>query len=491
MFVRQELFRPTVVYPHFVNIQNDTQQLSTLTMLLSLSQTPSGELTIGPDNNIEDSFKICIDELTEIGLAALVVGTIKSSLEISECNKIYSEDGSMKAPGFKSVQRAQDQKEFRGTEPYFAPNGWMRRALNIGLSKYDFQKIFSEWPILYHGTRQQFVGAILLNGLRTSIGPQCYLPKGQLGLYLSPSIEYSGNHIYAMPEQQGSEWIQVVFQVRINPHVLATAYPGTIKGAYPSLPDADKENARCDPNFSNEELEWLVQPPPGKLFRYFRPQHGIVVTGLMIRLTENHPRMLPQCAWWGRKESETTKLNSTDTNEKEGVRVVTEEQTIKPLVTEVQVRDLEDDEVSENASMAEDEEQSEMKREQTGKFSEDNNNNEEEEESEKSIGDKESNEDEKDSAEENDEVDEVNEGDDQDLQDEEEEDMKTQESASSEESEVEEQQIQDVNDNGEEDGEHTVLDEPETKTKSNLIVTKSNHSARNSENDQSTSCVLL
>ena len=120
-------------------------QLSTLIKLLSITKSSSGTLTITPDYHIENGFKICIDELTEIGLAALVVGELKESLEVSDCNKVYSKDGKLRAPGFKSVQK--QRVEIRGTEPYYAPNGWMRHALNLGLSTSEFQQRFANWPI--------------------------------------------------------------------------------------------------------------------------------------------------------------------------------------------------------------------------------------------------------------------------------------------------------------------------------------------------------
>ena len=209
--VRIELNRQTQVYPYF--LEKTGEKISKLKDLLWLIEGNSGSLFIEPDNPIEDNFKACFDELGEMGLIALVIGELKSALDIKEFNLIYSKDGQENADGFNSVREF--PFEYRDTEPYFSPNGWRRRALDLGLSKNEFKEKFGNWPILYHGTKDQFVGAILLNGLRTSIGPQCYLGDGEVGLYASPSIEYSGNPIYAERTRlkENGMWMQVVFQV--------------------------------------------------------------------------------------------------------------------------------------------------------------------------------------------------------------------------------------------------------------------------------------
>ena len=209
--VRIELNRQTQVYPYF--LEKSEEKISKLKDLLWLIEGNSGSLFIDSDNPIEDNFKACFEELENIGLIALVVGELKSSLDIKEFSLIYSKDGQEKADGFISVKEF--PVEYRDTEPYHSPNGWRRRALDLGLSKNEFNEKFGKWPILYHGTKDQFVGAILLNGLRTSVGPQCYLDEGAVGLYASPSIEYSGNYIYAQPTQlkENGKYIQVVFQV--------------------------------------------------------------------------------------------------------------------------------------------------------------------------------------------------------------------------------------------------------------------------------------
>lgn len=211
--VSHEINRPTPVFPYFIDETDKNAKLLTLTNLLWLVEGKGGALFIEPDNHIEDHFKACIDELVDIGLAALVVGELKRSLNISEFNLIYSKDGDQTADGFIPVNEF--PVEYRDTEPYYAPIGWRRRALDLGLTKHEFKEKFGKWPILYHGTKSQFVGAILLNGLRTSIGPQCYLDSGEVGLYVSPSIEYTGNPIYAEPKQvkEDGMWMQLVFEV--------------------------------------------------------------------------------------------------------------------------------------------------------------------------------------------------------------------------------------------------------------------------------------
>lgn len=77
-------------------------------------------------------------------------------------------------------------------------------------------------------------------------------------------------------------------QVRVNPGLMYVKRPGTLPGAYADEPP-------CDPHFTNAELEWLIKSPPG---HHVTRERGLVIYGLMLRITDVPTDTLPQCQWW-------------------------------------------------------------------------------------------------------------------------------------------------------------------------------------------------
>ncbi|CAF1192724.1 unnamed protein product [Adineta ricciae] len=200
-------------------------------------------------------------------------------------NRIYSRDGRETAVGFMATSFVQSLD--RGGEPYYCPNGWRRYAIDVGMTGAQFEKQYGSWPVAYHGTAGTLAMTILLNGLRAS-GQGCFLRSNHGGVYLSPSIEYSGHPRYAKIIQIKSKYVQMVLQVRVYPKLIEK-HPGTLTGA--RLRDKQK----ADPNFSNDVLEWVVHWKPGQ---YIDALNGILVYGLMFRVTDEHPKNLPQNQWW-------------------------------------------------------------------------------------------------------------------------------------------------------------------------------------------------
>ena len=76
--------------------------------------------------------------------------------------------------------------------------------------------------------------------------------------------------------------------MRVNPTLMYVKRPGTLPGAYEDEPP-------CDPHFPNAELEWIVKSPPG---HHVTRERGLVIYGLMLRITSAPPETLPQCQWW-------------------------------------------------------------------------------------------------------------------------------------------------------------------------------------------------
>jgi len=177
----------------------------------------------------------------------------------------------------------------RGIEPYYCPTGWRRFAIDVDKSGEEFERAYGDWPVAYHGTADSNSTFILLDGFRASFG-RCFDKERKGIVYLSPSIEYSGHPYYAKILPIKGMYIQMVLQVRVEPKLIFNKKPGTLDGAFPGDPP-------MDPNFEdNNALEWLIQKPP--VNTYVKASDGIVVYGIMLRVTKEHPSRLKNCAWW-------------------------------------------------------------------------------------------------------------------------------------------------------------------------------------------------
>lgn len=177
----------------------------------------------------------------------------------------------------------------RGDYPYYCPNGWFRYSLKVTKSSAEFDKKYSEWPVVYHGTSSLNLMNILKIGFKMSSAPGC-IAHGQ-GLYLSPSIEYSAHNRYSkvMKIKNGKYYIQTVFQCRVNPRSF-------IRRGETLLKETMKSEL-IDPNFKNNQIEWVITP--GKLDELRdKKEDALVIYGIMIRITKQHPKDLLCSSWW-------------------------------------------------------------------------------------------------------------------------------------------------------------------------------------------------
>lgn len=177
---------------------------------------------------------------------------------------------------------------FRGHEPYFCPNGWRRYSIDVGKTAREFEAAYGRWPVAYHGTSGHVAMKILDMGLKAS-GQGCFLRNGEGAIYTSPSIEYAGHPTYVVVWKVKNKFVQMVLQLRVDPRLMYDKKPGTLRGAYPG-------DRLIDPNFpDNNTHEWVIKWPQGT---YAGPLNGILVYGLMMRVTDVHPCNLPQNQWW-------------------------------------------------------------------------------------------------------------------------------------------------------------------------------------------------
>ncbi|CAF3537907.1 unnamed protein product [Rotaria socialis] len=180
----------------------------------------------------------------------------------------------------------------QGGKPYYCPSGWTRFGVKVAEDEKEFDSRWGNWYLAYHGTQDENASKILTSGLRVSTNG-CFYGDGVPRVYVSPSIEYCAHPRYARPWKKASKngkdrWYQLVFQCRVNPESVQKIGPETlIKNEY-------KATVKVDPNFDNNELEWIIL---GKNNEQFITK-DIVCYGLLMRISNSDPVSLTPSAWW-------------------------------------------------------------------------------------------------------------------------------------------------------------------------------------------------
>jgi hypothetical protein len=238
--------------------------------------------------------------LSDLSIRGILIGSFglgigdgakSSDQEFRHCmnpsyNRIYSQNGTEIAEGF--IPTSFPVSLNRGGEPYYCPAGWRRYGIDVGMTSSQFEAAYGEWPVAYHGTAGHLAWTILLAGLQAS-GTGCFLKTGEGCVYLSPSIEYCGHPRYSTVWKIKNQYVQMVLQVRVKKQLIFDKKPET-------LLNQDSKETVIDSNFKdNKEMEWLIRWPPGKKITSL---DGLLVYGLMLRVTDNDPRKLNQCSWW-------------------------------------------------------------------------------------------------------------------------------------------------------------------------------------------------
>ena len=204
-------------------------------------------------------------------------------------NRIYGES---------DVSFKDDEKSFMKTNfghltysgrCYYCPNGWRRYSLMVAESSEEFDRKYSEWPVAYHGTASYN----LMNILKTGFYEAEVAVFGN-GWYFSPSIEYCGHPRYAKVIKLDNYYVQTVLQCRINPIVFdrkqVIEKQGTLLGAFENDPP-------LDPNYKdNKSIEWVLLKE--NIDNLIKDHNLIVIYGLMLRITKDHPSKLKCNKWW-------------------------------------------------------------------------------------------------------------------------------------------------------------------------------------------------
>ncbi len=184
----------------------------------------------------------------------------------------------------------QDERD-RGKYAYFCPIGWKRHALHISD---DYDEKFNGWSFCYHGTKFAYGLSILLSGL----APARCAALGK-GIYASQSIIYSSHPRYAEIKRiessdektffKNGKYVQFILQCRVHPNNIKVVGPETL---------GVDGKVTIDPNLTNDVIEWVIDTKDEDLMDFNDPNSTIVCTSLMIRVTDNHPGLLPESQWW-------------------------------------------------------------------------------------------------------------------------------------------------------------------------------------------------
>ena len=149
----------------------------------------------------------------------------------------------------------------RGEEKYGLPIGWYRYGIKIREDYSENKYIGMNWPVAYHGTKKENIPSIvkekriLFPGDKLKDGTiikirhnNCWAKHFKRSpIYLSPSILYASQNLYAPSFVFDDKYAKIVIQCKIK--------PGTYKKFKETL---TFKTQRCDPDFSNDELEWVT-----------------------------------------------------------------------------------------------------------------------------------------------------------------------------------------------------------------------------------------
>ena len=170
---------------------------------------------------------------------------------------------------------------YRGkpSEKYVLPTNWYRFGIKIRKEYLNRQVYIYDWNVAYHGTkirnaksiiqhqRIMFPGDTLLDGTKLPMAHNnCFHEnfKGPV-IYVSPSIKYASEELYAETFRHNERNVKVAFQCRIK--------PGTFKKFPETLGYTGREKT-IDENYPNKEIEWVTDDryavvPYGLLIGFF------------------------------------------------------------------------------------------------------------------------------------------------------------------------------------------------------------------------------
>lgn len=223
----------------------------------------------------------------------MFMGPIKSLFKMQKCRaeiKLNPDYNRIYAPGKDYWQGPNNDGRDRGNKPYFCPVGWQRWSFYV---TDNFIQKFNGWCIGYHGTKFAYGLSILLGGLK----PAKDIAHGE-GIYTTPSVIYAAHPRYSEVKQidssvkqkffKNGKYVQFVLECRVHPNNIKHVRPETLCVGHTTV----------DPNINNAEIEWVIEHHGKTIVDFNDPDASIVCTGILTRVTDEHPGLLPDSGWW-------------------------------------------------------------------------------------------------------------------------------------------------------------------------------------------------
>jgi hypothetical protein len=193
-----------------------------------------------------------------------------------------------------------NDRNSRGGEPYFCPNGWSKLGVRFEETASDFNNVYANWPIAYHATKFDYSMLSVFPGLKAANAGIRKTAMYGSGVYLSPSVDYITDgrrapavqlrmsdideetrarlrlspEVFAFLSANDAKWIQVAYQLKVKPRSFSK-HP--ITGAF--------HRPFADPRFDNSQIEWLVDAPAGTMLG----PDKLLVYGIMYKISDTPP----------------------------------------------------------------------------------------------------------------------------------------------------------------------------------------------------------
>jgi hypothetical protein len=233
------------------------------------------------------------EELGKIKMFFMFMGPIKSFSKMQtyrEEIRLHPQYNRLYCPGQTYWNGILSDGKDRGNQPYYCPIGWKRYSFYV---TDNFDEKFKGWCICYHGTKFSYGLSILLSGLK----PAEKDVHGS-GIYATPSINYACHPRYSEVKSiqsshqkqffKNGKYVQFVLECRVHPKNIKRIAKETLNAV----------DTIIDSNITNDEIEWIIDNKNKDLVDFNDPDSSIICTGLMTRITDNHPGLLPESQWW-------------------------------------------------------------------------------------------------------------------------------------------------------------------------------------------------
>jgi hypothetical protein len=118
------------------------------------------------------------------------------------------------------------------------------------------------------------------------------------GIYATPSVNYAAHPRYSEVKLiesstrkkffKSGKYVQFVLECRAHPSNIIKVGEETLGAG----------NTTIDPNIHSSIIEWVINHHGKSIVDFNDPDSPIVCTGILTRVTDEHPGLLPESEWW-------------------------------------------------------------------------------------------------------------------------------------------------------------------------------------------------